>query len=115
MNAKLFSQIYIKVASSLELDWFEDTVSVNVIPDITMPFAIIAFELETELDHDILDALGEQEGLPVPAGQADEQKADMDCAYQPRLLSAEGQHQQLVFTPDKGCSLVLFKLEVRFL
>ena len=67
------------------------------------------------LDHDVLDALGEEECLPVPAGQADEQKADMDCAYQPRLLSAEGQHQQLVFTPDKGCSLVLFKLEVRFL
>ena len=37
--------------SSLELDWLHDTVSVYVVPDVTVSFAVIALELETELDH----------------------------------------------------------------
>ena len=51
------------------------------------------------LQHDVLDPLGQQERLFVPAGQAQQVKAGVDSQDQPRLVRAEGQHQQLVLTP----------------
>ncbi len=51
------------------------------------------------LQHDVLDPLGQQERLFVSAGQAEQMKAGVDSQDQPRLVRAEGQHQQLVVTP----------------
>jgi hypothetical protein len=51
------------------------------------------------LHHDVLDPLRQQERLLVPAGQAQQVKAGVDSQDQPRLVRAEGQHQQLVLTP----------------
>ncbi len=56
------------------------------------------------LQHNVLDPLGEEQGLPLPpAGQAEKMKPCMDGQNEARLVRAEGEGEERVLTPASRC------------